>query len=271
MPKPKPRRLKLPRRARTVSVQKHRAALATAIHSFLILKASAIATTAAALYEKAQKADEDKIKRILADLGLDDWGALSDVVQSALIAVYTEGGDAALKALDLGEPALFDRLNEEALAYAKDRGAELVGMKYVDGELVTNPRADWAINESTRDGLRDLISRAFDEGLSPTQLSDAIQESYLFSSARADAISRTELAMAHSAGELEAMRASGVVSGKEWLLGDNHEIEDDCDDNDGAGVIGLDEEFPSGDDGPPAHVNCACALSYQLAEEEAAA
>jgi hypothetical protein len=219
------------------------------------------------LYERAAKSDEDKIKRILADLGLDEWTELSDLVQTSLIAVYAEGGDAAIRALKLDEPALFDRLNEDALAYAKDRGAELVGMKYVDGELVENPRAEWAITESTRDGLRDLIGKAFDEGLSPTELSDAIQDDYLFSSARADLISRTELAFAHTQGELETMRASGVVSGKSLLLSDLHGDEDECDEAEAQGVVSLDDDSID----PPLHPNCECALEYEIAEEAEAA
>lgn len=268
MPKTARRRLAMSPAARTASVAKHRAALRTAIHDFFILKANAIARTAAELYARATKADDPRAKRIANDLGLDDWGALSDAVRVSLVAVYEDGGDAAIKALNLDEPELFDRLNQEALDYAKDRGAELVGMKYnAAGELVENPRAEWAINESTRDGLQDLISLAFDEGMTPTELSEAIQDDYLFSEARADMIARTELAFAHTQGELETMRASGVVSGKSLLLSDGHDIEDDCDAAESEGVVSLDD----GSIDPPLHPNCECTLIYEVAEEEAAA
>jgi hypothetical protein len=265
MPKPKRRAVKLPAAARTASVAKHRGALANAIHDFFVLKVGAIAATAAELYARATKADDDKIKRILSDLGLDDWGALSDAVQTSLIAAYVEGGDAAIRALGREGGSVFDVVNEEALAYAKSRGAELVGMKWKDGVLIENPRAEWAINESTRDGLRDLIAKAFDEGLSPAQLSEEIADSYLFSTARADLISRTELSFAHIQGELESMRASGVVSGKQLVPGDGHE-EDECDDYFDT-VYDLDSE--EGD--PPIHPRCTCTLVYVMAEEEEAA
>src|SRR6185436_1162198 len=163
---------------------------------------------------------------------------------------------------------LFDRMNQEAIDYAKARGAELVGMKYDSaGELVENPRASWAITESTRDGLRDLIENAFSEGLTPTELGDAIQDSYLFSAARSDLIARTELSFAHVQGELDAMKASGVVSGKSLLLSDQHGDEDECDDAEAEGVVDLDD----GDIDPPLHPNCECTLVYEVAEEEEAA
>ncbi len=265
MPKPARRRLALPAAARTAVVQKHVGPLRTAIHDLFVLKSHAIARTATALYEQAAKADGDKVKRILKDLGLDDWTDLTDLVQASLIAVYKDGGDAAAKALELDEPGLFDKLNQEALDYAKQRGAELVGKKWIDGELVENPRAEWAINESTRDGLRDLIAKAFDEGLSPTQLGDEIEDSYLFSNIRADLIARTELAFAHVQGEIEMMKASGMVAGKQLIPSQDHE-EDDCDEY-------FDEVYDLDDDAnePPIHPRCECTLTYVLAEEEEAA
>lgn len=41
----------------------------------------------------------------------------------------------------------------------------------------------------------------------------------------------------------------------------------ECQDNAGAGWIPFDEDFPSGDDSPPAHPNCDCALDIRGARE----
>jgi hypothetical protein len=268
VPKPARKRLVLSAAARAASVEKHVGALRSAIHRFFILRASAIAATAAELYARATKADESdaaKAKRIADELGIESWDELADTVKASLIVIYTEGGDAAIKALDMEGSSLFDVLNQEALDYAKARGAELVGMKWVDGELVINPRAEWAVTDATRDGLRDLIQKAFDEGMSPTELGDAIQDSYLFSSARSDLIAKTELATAHTQGELQAMKDSGVVSGKQLLPSDSHE-EDDCDDY-------FDQTFELDDPDPdsPIHPGCNCTNVYVLAAEEEAA
>jgi len=253
--------------SRTAAVRKHLEALRGRIETFLRWQGGRIAHKAAELYAAATKSDEDKIKRILGDLPL-DWDDLSGEIRSALIAIYLEGGKAAIEKLDVEESAGFwDKLNAEALDYAEKRGAELVGKKLVDGELVDNPRAEYAITDTTRDGLRDLIAKAFDEGMTPQELSDAIQDAYDFSGARADVIARTELSFAHVEGELEAMKRSGVVSGKSLLLSDSHEIEDDCDDAEAQGVVDL------GDDSidPPLHPGCECSLTYEVEEEEEAA
>jgi len=121
------------------------------------------------------------------------------------------------------------------------------------------------VSETTRQGLQDLIEAAFTDGMSPADLVQAIRESFLFSADRAETIARTELGMASVAGSLEGWRASGVVEGKQWLLSDDHPEPDECDDNDDV-EVGLDENFPSGDEGPPAHPNCECDVIAVVAE-----
>lgn len=276
-PKRKPRSVVLSGKARSAAVEAHAAPLAERIAHFLEVKKHHVSLKARAAYESAiatekyltlehgtalRKDDADKTRRILADLGLNDWGDLAGELDAALVVIYKEGTIAGIDALGIEEGAsFFDKLNAEAIAYAKERSAELVGMKWVNGELVQNPSADWAITDTTRAGLRDLIERAFTEGMSPTELGDAIEDSYLFSSARGDLIARTELAFAHTEGSNESMRASGVVTGKELIPSDSH-IEDDCDDYFGT-VYDLDDDEAD----PPIHPACECSLSYVLAEE----
>ena len=137
------------------------------------------------------------------------------------------------------------------------RGAELVGMKYVDGELVENPNAEWVITDTTRRQLRDLEARALEEGWSPDEFATRIEE-LIDDADRAERIAETELSMAQQAGSMEEWRESGVVAGKIWLLSQDHPEPDECDDNADAGEIPVDEDFPSGDDTAPAHVSCFC-------------
>ena len=80
-------------------------------------------------------------------------------------------------------------------------------------------------------------------------------------------IARTETAMADVQGNMAAYRASSVVTGKEWILGDD--ACEDCVANSEVGSIGLADLFPSGDDGPPAHPNCRCDLLPTLIEDGA--
>ena len=115
--------------------------------------------------------------------------------------------------------------------------------------------------------LRTTVRDAYEKGWSPQKLQSAIEDSTGFNADRAEMISRTELAFADSNGNMEAYRASGVVHGKEWIVGSGHDQDDECDDNEEAGVIPLDEIFPSGDDAPPSHPNCVCDVLPVVMEE----
>jgi hypothetical protein len=216
-------------------------------------------------------------RRILTELQKDDapragvtvdWSGLVPQVVPPLEQTYRESGSAAYR--DTGAAGIFDQVNERALVYAKARAAEMVGMKWNDaGELVDNPDAEWAISETTRASINELIQQALDEGMSPHELADAITSATDFSAFRAEMVARTELAKAQTSGALAGWKESGLVSGKSWLLGSEN-VDDECTDNADEGVIDIDETFSSGDDAPPAHPNCACDCVAELmsAEEE---
>jgi hypothetical protein len=193
-----------------------------------------------------------------------DWTALADTVKGPIGDTYFSSAEAAYARVSDG---IFDQANDRAVEYAEARGAEMVGMKWVDGELVENPDAEWVITETTRDTLNQLIQDAFEEGKTPEELAQAIEDSEDFSITRARNIARTELADAQSSGELEAMKESGVVTGKSVLLAEDAcEL---CQENADAGVIDLDEDFPSGDDVPSFHPGCKCGTKYHVEGEDA--
>ncbi len=152
-------------------------------------------------------------------------------------------------------------VNEDAVKFAGNRSAEMIGRKLIHGELVDNPDAKWAITDTTRDGIRNLVQQAEQEGQSVEQLAKAIRESALFSADRARRIAQWELGFSANNGNLIAWKRSGAVKGKGWLLGSEHETCDECDSNVKAGVIGLDEQFPSGHPCPPAHLKCPCSMA----------
>jgi SPP1 gp7 family putative phage head morphogenesis protein len=146
----------------------------------------------------------------------------------------------------------------------------MVGMKYdpTTGELIENPNPKWAITDSTRDMLRETISNSLEEGPTVKDLAAAIEDSAAFSADRAELIARTEIATAHNEGSLDgykAASAAGIAIQKEWLDSDGC---DECSENADAGPIDLDDTFPSGDDCPPAHPNCRCAISPVVASEQ---
>jgi len=176
----------------------------------------------------------------MVDLG--NWDELVDPIASDLSDVYAsglvEGGDLVGLAVDT------EQVNERALEWAQERAAELV----------------MGIEENTRDMLRDSIHEAIDEGMGADELADAIADSAGFSEYRAEMIARTEIIRSNNQGNLQSYKDGGVEK-KEWLTADDDLVEEDCEGNEADGPIGLDEDFSSGDDAPPAHPNCRCSIA----------
>lgn len=217
------------------------------------------------------KADEDlnaKIWQLLLELRLEGIEATQIEVAALLAKAAQNGGYAAFAQIDFDDRAIVNQVNQLAVEWAENRAAELVGKNLVDGRWVDNPNSKWTIDAATRDYLRADVTQAVDEGWSTQQLADALEENFAFSESRAEMIARTEIAKADVEGNLMAYRESGVVEGKESILGSEHGDPDECDDNAAAGVIPLDEPFPSGDMGPPYHPRCVCDVLPVLGEKE---
>jgi predicted kinase/8-oxo-dGTP pyrophosphatase MutT (NUDIX family)/cation transport regulator ChaB len=202
--------------------------------------------------EDSQQEADDLSARIFNAAEVARWDELARLITPPLGEGAAEGVLHSAADTGLG-PDDLRVANTRALDWAAARAAQ----------LVTN------VSETTRNGLRDLVSQALEEGWSPQELQQEIEGSALFSPARAAMIARTELAMAHSQGTLAGWAASDVVAKKRWLLAPQHVGPDECDDNADVGAIALEDSFPSGDDGPPAHPNCLCVVVPEVGEEEA--
>lgn len=206
---------------------------------------------------------------MIADLiSLDPLETAAQEIVEPLSGSFTIGSDVAYAQLDVTDEKLFDLVHTDAVKYAQDRAAEMVGKKYVHGFWINNPDAKWAITESTRDSLRNAVINAYENGLSPAQLAKELKNSYGFSAARAKLIAKTETSRASIQGTLAGWKRSGLVEGKSSILSDDHDIDDECDENEDAGVVSLDADFPSGDDGPPYHPGCNCSLVAELIPED---
>lgn len=205
---------------------------------------------------------EAKATKIGKAINLAELDAIIDLTSEPLRRVAGESGRLALKILGEGDnEKLFNQVSETAVSYAKDRSAELIGKKIVDGELVDNPNALWSIPEATRNEIRGIIEEALKGHIELGDLSEAISTAGAFSPNRAEMIARTEIANAHSMGSLNGYRAArdaGVDVEKGWLPDDK--ACDVCLANAAASPIPLDQEFPSGDLAPTAHPWCECAI-----------
>ncbi len=267
--------IKISAGTKTRAMQKVRGPLVKFFTEFLAKEAKRIEKVIVAAYrrETGLKADDSTVRKIMDDLKLDSWVETRDTTEEALQGVFSDGNQHGLVEVGVdSSSALFDVVDENAVDYAQQRSAELVGKKFTDaGDLIDNPNARWAITESTREKIRALVEQAVTDGMTPDELSQAIVDDFAFSASRAELIADTELAMANVAGNLEGWRQSGVVEKKGWLLSNDHDHDDECDDNAEQGEIDLDDVFESGDDGPPAHPRCECdvyAVTKSPDEEE---
>lgn len=220
---------------------------------------------------------EDDFLSLWDSLSQDGQAKLRGELEQALGDMAGDGSREALAQVfsilpadENATDAMLSQANEQAVAWAGDRAAELVGMTWDEdaGGWVPNPKPGWSIDETTRQEIQDLTVQALDNGWSNDELADAIQDSGAFSDARAEMIARTETAFADVQGSLEGWKASGLVSGKEWTVGDG--CCDECQALDGK-VVALDEAFPDdGGDGPPLHPNCRCDILPVVAGDEEA-
>lgn len=220
---------------------------------------------------KASRRDPDEVARELA--AEVDLSAIEEIVPDVgdeLATVASDAGRLALAQIGPNEASgLVDQVNERAVAAARDMAAELVGMRYNgDGDLVPAVRPEYRIDDTTRDAIREIIADGLEENIGTDEIADNILESTAFSQDRADLIANTEVRRANSAGAVEGYQAAadaGVSVQKEWLPDvDPCPI---CQDNADEGPIDLDDEFSSGDDYPPAHPNCECAVSPVVVDE----
>lgn len=229
------------------------------------------------------KATERKFTKLLAKATEDDIRSFADAVlasiqsefqdvplevQSDLESAMLSGiGQGSLQ-LEFSSAGLISSANTIAQDYALERSAELVGMKRdAEGNLIPNPDARWAITDTTRDRIREIVADSFSEETPIEEIKAAIQEALeeeavgngIFSEARAALIAQTEVSNAQAGGNFTVWRESGVVEKLKWLTSEDELVCTVCEGNDGVEVQ-LGHPFPSGDLYPGAHPRCRCVL-----------
>lgn len=186
-------------------------------------------------------------------------------VRPALEEAMISGLTTGILQLEFHDTKLIASANTIASEFASERAAELVGMKYNhDGELVPNPKAEWAISDTTRDKIKRIVTESFEGETKMSVVVDKIQEALqtdeagIFTEARAKTIANTEVANAQAGGNFEVWKRSGLVKSVKWLVSALEPC-DECKDNENV-EVDFGETFPSGDMLPPAHPNCRCVL-----------
>ncbi|MEN6476134.1 MAG: phage portal protein [Syntrophaceae bacterium] len=259
-------------------IRQSRNKMEAAYNDFFPVAAGDMADQIAIGFAKVEKdiVTAEAVEKIMRDLDFQGWSLLIDPTEAVLTEVFKDGAGEALLQIgfDAGSAEMTSFFNERASAFAESRAADLVGMKNVgtkaDPAWIVNPDSKWAITDTTRDELRSIISNAIDEGWSTETLKQTIIDSNGFSPDRAKMIAGTETAFADQNGNLTAYKASGVVHGKSWIMGSEHDTGSgcECEANAAQGVIGLEDSFQDGSDCPPAHPFCRCDLIPEVMEGE---
>ena len=139
-----------------------------------------------------------------------------------------------------------------------------VASRYLRDNSLTKLTGDFSDTSVQR--LRDAVADAWDEGGSFNQVVRAIETTFDdFTTTRSELIAQTEMADAYNEGRDAIAREAGLDE-KSWETesGDPCPI---CIDNEDAGWIDIDDDFPSGDDAPTAHPNCLCILNFRKTSE----
>ena len=209
---------------------------------------------AAKLLHLGKASSDDDVDSVALEL---DWMPVATASLAELSAVSSDGAKRALALLGVeDDESITSQVFTDAVEWARARSAELVGKSWdEDGALVDNPDASMAISDATRDDLREAVAKALEDGDSAAELAERIEGLGAFGEDRALTIARTEIIRANANGQMAAMRGSGVVKLKAWSTA-TEDVCDDCLENEDAGDIDIDDDFPSGDDCPPAHPSC---------------
>ncbi|WP_395665514.1 hypothetical protein [Methylocella sp.] len=126
----------------------------------------------------------------------------------ARVAVDSSGGSFAQIGVETASD-LVRQANRRAADEARQRGAELVGMRRLkDGRTAPNPDPDMAITDYTRDMIQETIAAGFAANEGSDAIIEALETGYAFSPERAEIIALTEVSRANGRAAVDAYRAA---------------------------------------------------------------
>lgn len=206
-----------------------------------------------------------KIDQVLAAYASQVWDILAiemiEPMQDAGASVAETATAEVQVSADVQIQGLFDVVNQDAVDYAHERAAEMVGKRLVNGILIENPAAKWRIDESTRQWVRDQIEAAFAEGMSPAELAKSIREDYAFSKSRAQTIAHAEVANINIRTRAKASIEGGAQF-KRSRMSMLHDHDDFCDDAQAQGIVPIDHDYGLGILWPLYHLRCMCTITF---------
>jgi len=170
---------------------------------------------------------------------------------------------------------ILSALLQHHLAAAIKQANAISVLAEADGDIGDDPgmtadeAAQWAsthvdelitgLDNTSLQTVADAVAKGINEQLGVTGTAKLLKDlTWTMTRQRAETIANTEMNMAMSTAFLRKLQRNEVEY-KQWILGPNPCPE--CEENADASPIPVDEDFPSGDDAPPAHPNCVCALA----------
>lgn len=144
-----------------------------------------------------------------------------------------------------------------SIAYGTIAGADMtaahaLAVRYAEAHAATLLSG---VSDSVQAEIRRLVADTLEQGDSLQTLQRQIRQSYAYSRDHAATIARTETATSLGQGAHQAARDAGK-SEKRWYAQLQETTCEECSDNEAAGWIDIDDDFPSGDSTIPVHPNC---------------
>jgi len=178
--------------------------------------------------------------------------ALSAGIQDAMLTTNKIHHFAEAEGDDSGDDFTVDSItSEEAAVYAEQQAAQLVT----------------GINDTTQSLIADAVSKGIEDQLGVPGTASLIRDTLdSMTTYRSRMIASTEMNDAMSEAMIRKLGRIGIQY-KRWITAGA--CCDACADNEDDGPIPIEDEFSSGDDRPPAHPNCRCAVVGARAPEAA--
>jgi hypothetical protein len=249
-----------------------------ALTTFLADQKVRVAKTARAAFEheKVRKGDlETDTDRALIILAAIKWDypTLYAQLQPYLEKAALEGASSGAYQVTAQAGANLQETQTAAEAIAKaaaeQRAAELVGLEMVDGKLVEDSTAKWAMSTTLKDDVLKTIRQAVAEDWTPSQLEAVISASVLFTQDHAEVIAENEVSRQQALGSLAAWRVSRKVLEYAWTVMDLGCCPL-CESFSMLGSVPVGYQFAPMITAPGAHPGCRCWLTAtKFAEDEA--
>lgn len=198
-----------------------------------------------------------KITKTEKDITGDVTGAVDDFYTDVRITGLEEyirkameaGGQNAYSVLNI--KAAFELKNEVFSDYFAERENYLID----------------SVNESTKDFIVGKIVSGKMAGYNNAQIADTISSMIDdISDYRADTIVNTEVANAMQQAEIHTYYDQGIEK-KTWVTSEDDLVDDECAELDGE-IVGIGDNFSSGDSTPPLHPNCRCYIQAVLDSDQ---